>query len=82
MKQKYLEEHPKWEHIFQLELHALYDIDILEEDAIMEWKKQQEQLEGHDRRFLNQVRLSSASQIQPIHALAWPLHPFLYFFLI
>jgi len=55
--QKYYEEHPKVEHAFQYVLHALYDIEIIEEDAIWRWKEHQQKVEGPESRFLQQCSM-------------------------
>jgi translation initiation factor eIF-2B subunit epsilon len=39
---------------FQFILHTFYDLDIVDEDAIWAWEKEQEDLVGEDRKFLEQ----------------------------
>ncbi|KAL6080494.1 eIF-2B GDP-GTP exchange factor subunit epsilon [Balamuthia mandrillaris] len=53
--QKYAEENADVAKAFQLILHSLYDIEILDEDAIWEWvDKQKESSEPQSQRFLKQ----------------------------
>ena len=36
-------------------LHAFYDMDVLEEDAILEWAQALQSSEGPEKRFVQQV---------------------------
>ena len=53
--QEYLEhDHGRFKAIFQFIVHTLYDLDLLDEDSIWAWEKEQAGLVGDDRAFLNQ----------------------------
>jgi translation initiation factor eIF-2B subunit epsilon len=53
--QEYCEkDHERFMPIFQFIVHTLYDMDLLDEEAIWSWEKEQQQLQGDDRRFLVQ----------------------------
>ena len=52
---KYCDENTKAEPAFMYVLHAFYDIDVLEEDAILEWAQALQGSEGPEKRFVQQV---------------------------
>ncbi len=53
--QEFLErDHARFFDIFPFIVHALYDLDLLDEESIFEWEKEQQELTGDDRKFLNQ----------------------------
>jgi len=52
--QKYCDDNTKAEPAFMYVLHALYDIDVIDEDAIFEWAKTQVATEGPEKRFVQQ----------------------------
>ncbi len=55
--QEYCEkDHVRFMPIFQFIVHAFYDLDLLDEDSIWAWEKEQKQLQGDDRRFLVQCQ--------------------------
>jgi translation initiation factor eIF-2B subunit epsilon len=54
--QEFLErDHVRYFAVFQFVVHTLYDLELLDEDAIFGWEKEQRELTGEDdRKFLNQ----------------------------
>lgn len=52
--QEFLErDHARYMEIFPFIVHSLYDLDLLDEEAIFAWEKEQQELTGDDRKFLN-----------------------------
>lgn len=45
-------DHPRYLELFPFIVHALYDLDLLDEEAIFAWEKEQQELTGDDRKFL------------------------------
>lgn len=54
--QEYVEfkDHARYASVFQFLLHQLYDLEVVEEDAIWAWEKEQHSLVGPDRKYLEQ----------------------------
>ncbi len=55
--QKYFEEHRVVDGAFMQGLHALYDIEIVSEEAIFAWEEALRQSDRPERRFLQQVSI-------------------------
>jgi eIF4-gamma/eIF5/eIF2-epsilon len=56
--QQYMEEQelPLLEKCFTKILHTLYNLDVVEEDAIFAWADEQKDMTGEDRRFLKYAK--------------------------
>ncbi len=54
--QEYVEfkDHARYSTVFQFIVHSLYDQDVIEEDAVWAWEKEQQSLVGPDRKYLEQ----------------------------
>ncbi len=54
--QEYVEfkDHARYATVFQFIVHALYDQDVIEEEAVWAWEKEQQTLVGADRKYLEQ----------------------------